>query len=123
MSVRPTAQARVVPKNAPQFLNYDELAVAEARANGVGVSSGFGTDPRQGGVSDAQIAFDELTSVEQSAASLGVHPEAWKPISFMNEAHYKTLMANNALDATLARRIEAFRTIASQDAANQLACN
>ena len=30
----------------------------------------------------------------------------------MNNAHYETLMKNNALDGDLARRIEAFRTVA-----------
>lgn len=35
----------------------------------------------------------------------------------MNNAHFETLMKNNALDESLARRIEAFRTVAqaSQD--------
>ena len=26
------------------------------------------------------LSFEELNSTEQSAASLGVHPDAWKPI-------------------------------------------
>lgn len=51
-------------------------------------------------------SFDSLSRTEQAAASLGVAPEAWKPISFMNNAHYKTLLNSNALDDTLARRIE-----------------
>lgn len=28
----------------------------------------------------ATLTFDQLSTTEQSAASLGVHPEAWKPI-------------------------------------------
>ena len=51
--------------------------------------------------------FDQLTPTEQSAASLGVHPESWKPISFLNNAHYDALIKNNMLDESLARRIEA----------------
>ena len=57
--------------------------------------------------------FDQLTATEQAAGSLGVHPEAWKPIKFMNNAHFKTLIDANALDDTLARRIQAFRTVAA----------
>tara|TARA_S200000501_G_C20788262_1_gene728266 strand:+ start:985 stop:1317 length:333 start_codon:yes stop_codon:yes gene_type:complete len=58
-------------------------------------------------------SFDSLTSTEKSAASLGVHPDSWKPIGFMNNAHFDSLMKQNALDGDLARRIEAYRTVAS----------
>ncbi len=58
-------------------------------------------------------AFDQLTPTEQAAGSLGVHPSAWKPIKFMNASHFDTLIRNNALDDTLARRIEAFRQVAT----------
>ena len=58
-------------------------------------------------------SFDQLTHTEKSAASLGVHPEAWKPIGFMNNAHFDQLMKSNALDGDLARRIEAYRVVAS----------
>ena len=57
--------------------------------------------------------FDSLTPTEQSAATLGVSPDAWKPIGFMNNAHYDTLIKSNALDDDLARRIEAYRTVAA----------
>jgi len=36
--------------------------------------------------------FDQLTPTEQSAASLGVSPTAWKPIAFLNNAHYSQLI-------------------------------
>lgn len=36
--------------------------------------------------------FDQLTSTEQSAASLGVSPTAWKPIAFLNNKHYDALI-------------------------------
>ena len=58
-------------------------------------------------------SFDQLSSTEKSAASLGVHPEAWKPIGFMNNAHFDSLLKQNALDDNLARRIEAYRTVAA----------
>jgi hypothetical protein len=59
-----------------------------------------------------ELAFEGLNETEKSAASLGVHPDAWKPIKFMNNAHYDTLIKSNALEPNLARRIEAFRTVA-----------
>tara|TARA_B110000902_G_scaffold123618_2_gene144462 strand:- start:4967 stop:5311 length:345 start_codon:yes stop_codon:yes gene_type:complete len=61
----------------------------------------------------ASHEFDKLGPNEQAAASLGVHPESWKPISFMNNKHYDQLKRANALDDDLARRIEAYRSIAS----------
>ena len=57
--------------------------------------------------------FEQLTPTEQSAASLGVHPDAYRPIKFMNTAHFEALMKSNALDDNLARRIEAFRQVAA----------
>ena len=51
-------------------------------------------------------SFDSLTHTEQAAASLGVHPESWKPIGWINNSHFTSLMKENALDETLARRIE-----------------
>ena len=50
--------------------------------------------------------LDKLSAVEQSAAHLGVNPDAWKPIAFLNQAHYEQLIAANMLDDDLARRIE-----------------
>ena len=58
-------------------------------------------------------AFDALAPVEQAAASLGVHPEAYRPIGWMNNAHHTQLLEANALDSDLARRIEAYRHVAS----------
>lgn len=62
---------------------------------------------------EALKAFEGLTQTEQAAASLGVHPDAWKPIGFMNAQHYDNLIKANALDDNLARRIEAFKTVSS----------
>ena len=59
--------------------------------------------------------FDKLSPVEQSAASLGVNPTSWKPISFLNNAHYDQLISANMLDDTLARRIEAYRSMAAKE--------
>jgi len=57
--------------------------------------------------------FDQLSPTEQSAASLGVNPSSWKPISFLNNKHYDALIKANMLDDSLARRIEAYRAVAS----------
>ena len=59
-------------------------------------------------------SFDSLTDVERAAASLGVHPEAWRPIGFMNSAHHERLQAENRLDPDLARRIQAFAHVSQQ---------
>ncbi len=62
---------------------------------------------------EATKAFEALSPTEQAAASLGVHPEAFRPIGFMNTAHYQTLLKANALDDDLARRIEAYKSISA----------
>lgn len=60
--------------------------------------------------------FDDLSGVEKSAASLGVHPDAWRPIGFLNNAHFGALLANNQLDEDLARRIDAYSVVAKSSA-------
>jgi hypothetical protein len=73
-------------------------------------------------VADAESTHEEavvsnhysgLTHTEVAAASLGVDPDAWKPLSFMNTSHYESLIKNNALSDQLARRLEAYKTVAS----------
>ena len=61
----------------------------------------------------AELQWKDLTATEKSAASLGVDPEAWKPISFMNTAHYDTLLKTNAVDNDLAKKLEAFKHVAA----------
>lgn len=68
-------------------------------------------------VSSDPPTFDQLTPTEQAAGSLGVHPNALRPIGFMNAAHLDTLRKNNALDASLSAKIEAYKVVASKDAA------
>ena len=62
---------------------------------------------------EAAAAYDSLLPHEQAAASLGAHPDALKPIGFMNAAHYENLKKSNALSDDLARRIEAYKVVAS----------
>ena len=61
-----------------------------------------------------QLTWESLSEVEKSAASIGVSPDAWKPISFMNNAHYDELLRQNALDGRLTQQIEAFKSVSKQ---------
>lgn len=62
---------------------------------------------------EASRAFEQLCPVEQAAGSLGVSPDEWKPIKFMNDKHFETLKASHALDETLVRRIEAYKKVSA----------
>lgn len=58
------------------------------------------------------LKLSDLTETERSAASLGVHPDEWKPIGWINEQHYDTLLKENRIDSELAKKVEAFRHVA-----------
>tara|TARA_B100000795_G_C22467585_1_gene311731 strand:- start:108 stop:383 length:276 start_codon:yes stop_codon:yes gene_type:complete len=60
------------------------------------------------------LDFDSLSETEKSAATIGVTPDAWKPISFMNKAHYGELLRKNALSNRLTQQIESFKTVSGQ---------
>lgn len=61
---------------------------------------------------EGALTFDDLTETEKSAASIGVSPDEWKPIGFMNAHHYSTLLKNNAISGDLAQGIEAYKHVA-----------
>ena len=63
---------------------------------------------------ESDVTWEQLNEVEKSAASIGVTPDAWKPIGWLNEGHYGELLRNNALDGRLTQKIEAFKTVAGQ---------
>jgi len=65
------------------------------------------------GPSEAGLRFQDLSPTERSAASLGVDPSDWKPISFLNTSHYSTLLKSNVLDGPLAQKIEAYKSVAA----------
>jgi len=66
------------------------------------------------GCSDAsELTWDSLTETEKSAASLGVDPASWRPISMLNSAHHETLLKANMIDSDLAKRLEAFKTVSA----------
>eukprot|EP00966_Prymnesium_polylepis_P175190 4053828-Prymnesium_polylepis.1 len=63
-------------------------------------------------VTDTTGHLDGLTETERSAALLGVSPDEWKPISFLNKGHYGTLLRGNALAGNLAQKLEAYKEVA-----------
>lgn len=67
---------------------------------------------RQAEVASPEITFDQLTETEKSAATIGVSPDAWRPIGWMNEAHYGELLKNNVLAGRLTQQIEAYKVVA-----------
>lgn len=58
--------------------------------------------------------FAALSEAEKSAATIGVAPDAWKPISFLNVGHYGELLRKNALAGRLVQQIEAFKHVSGQ---------
>lgn len=56
--------------------------------------------------------FESLTETERNAATIGVAPDAWKPISWLNQGHYGELLKSNALSGRLTQQIESFKVIA-----------
>lgn len=64
--------------------------------------------------SETEVTWDSLSETEKSAASIGVAPDSWKPISWLNEGHYSELLRANALDGRLTQKIEAFKAVAGQ---------
>ena len=63
--------------------------------------------------SEGELSFDSLSETEKSAATIGVSPDAWKPIGWMNVGHYTELLRKNALGGRLTQQIEAFKAVAS----------
>lgn len=59
------------------------------------------------------LKMSDLTETERSAASLGVDPQSWRPIGFINQAHYESLLRENKIDSELVKRVEAFKHVAA----------
>lgn len=70
---------------------------------------------------DEAISFDHLSETEKSAATIGVNPDEWRPIGWMNQQHYNTLLKKNALGGRLTQQIEAYKVVASGDAVSEQA--
>ena len=62
---------------------------------------------------EIEAAFDRLTETEKSAALIGESPDDFKPIGFLNSAHYVNLLKSNKLASHLVQRVEAFKQLSS----------
>lgn len=52
-----------------------------------------------------------LTHDERQVVSLGVSPDAWRPISMLNSAHYTNLLQTNAISGALAAKLESYKAV------------
>jgi len=59
--------------------------------------------------SSPSLTFDDLSHTEQACASLGVGPEQFRPLGWLNNGHFDALVKNNQMDDTLVRRLEAYK--------------
>lgn len=100
MSIRTTAQTN----NADQIrAELDALRRAQSIET-----------TESGAMASDALSIDDLNETERSAATIGAAPDAWRPIGFMNEAHFTTLLKNNAVGSRLAQQIEAYRAVSRQ---------
>jgi hypothetical protein len=65
------------------------------------------------GAADEGLKWSDLTETEKSAASLGVDPSGWKPLTFLNEGHYQELLKTNAIGDNFAKKLEAFKVVST----------
>ena len=63
----------------------------------------------------SELTFEDLTETEKTVASLGVAADDWKPIGWVNAAHYAQLLQKNAISGDLTQKIEAYRHVATQE--------
>ena len=52
-----------------------------------------------------------LTPDELQVVSLGVSPDAWRPISMLNNAHYTNLLQTNSISGSLAAKLESYKAV------------
>ena len=116
MSLRPkkavSTEADVVRANFAQL--REAWIAGETKPVEEPVAAAPVENAAEGATLEGAPRFAELTQTEQSAASLGVEPAGLKPISWLNERHYESLLKANAIDANLARRIEVRKTLAAR---------
>lgn len=60
------------------------------------------------------LTFDDLSHTEQACASLGVGPEQFRPLGWLNNGHFDALVKNNQMDDSLVRRLEAYKVVAER---------
>jgi len=111
MSMRPSEETPAQIENAASVLRLRASIdqVRSIQAPGATETVTAATAETVEGV----LNFDDLTETEKSAAMIGVSPDEWKPIGFMNREHYRTLLENNAIAGDLAQGIEAYKQVAN----------
>lgn len=72
------------------------------------------TDTAYANTSSPALTFDQLSQTEQACASLGVGPEQFRPLGWLNSGHFEALVKNNQMDDTLVRRLEAYKVVAER---------
>jgi hypothetical protein len=87
MSTRRVTVAAPSNADALQKELHDLKSVSSPAADGVSAAGAEATTTAP--------SFDSLSGVEKSAASLGVHPESWRPIGFMNVSASPTIVNNS----------------------------
>lgn len=87
-------------RHVDEFETHD--AVQQFRADIASVRSSEAAVPE----------FASLSETEKSAATIGVAPDSWKPMSWLNQGHYGELLRQNALAGRLVQQIEAFKQVA-----------
>ena len=101
------SNADVKLPDAAKTFNFDEASLKTVTATE--------SSATESSTHTQQLKWADLSETERAAASLAVEPAEWKPLSFMNEAHYNELLRTNALDNDLARRLEAYKVVAGAD--------
>jgi hypothetical protein len=107
MSMRPAEELPMQQQTAASAMRL-RANIDQARA----VQSPVAETAATAAPVEGALTFDDLTETEKSAASIGVSPDEWKPIGFMNAHHYSTLLKNNAIAGDLAQGIEAYKQVA-----------
>ena len=95
MSIRPT------PDNAQYNPNPNPDVLTSV--DGTGTKSNPDT-----------LTMSDLTEVERSAATIGENPDAFRPISWINAAHYTSLLNSNALSSKLVQQVEAYKLVSTR---------
>lgn len=119
MSLRPRANTTaVVPPKPPTTLQQQSSPIAAPAVNPLEkiakAQASNGDDKIAAAIEKALqeqanvVNYTDLNPTEQAVAQLGVAPNALGGMRWLNEAHYKQLQKDNAIEAQFGRRLEAF---------------
>lgn len=73
---------RRAPANVQPHVTQLQKDLGDLKAAALATTAGDGAHFASAQASTNTPSFDQLSGVEQSAASLGVHPDSWKPIGY-----------------------------------------